>query len=195
MTIGQRKNEIRKAMIAQRTKMPLPLKEKYDLWICSHLQKIIKERGCKVLHTFLPMAGEINIYPLIESLLQENILIVSPKVLPKRKLQNLILQSLNEVEKGAFGTTHPSNSKEFHGEYNLIVVPGLSFDHNKNRLGYGGGYYDNFLIHHPNALRLGIFYPFQKINEVPTESHDVQLDEVLSAIEFSDELEPIEPGK
>ena len=55
----------------------------------------------------------------------------------------------------------------------------MSFDEYNYRLGYGAGYYDNFLVNHPNALKVGIFYPFQKVDKVPTEPHDVKLDEIF----------------
>ena len=70
------------------------------------------------------------------------------------------------------------------GKYDLIIVPGLSFDESNFRLGYGGGYYDNFMSQHLDARKIGIFYPFQKIEKVPVEAHDLKLDEVLVDLEF-----------
>jgi 5,10-methenyltetrahydrofolate synthetase len=61
----------------------------------------------------------------------------------------------------------------------FVVVPGLAFDRNRYRLGYGGGYYDNFLMTQPKAQKVGIFYPFQEVVQVPKEAHDVQLDEMV----------------
>ena len=79
----------------------------------------------------------------------------------------MVLASLNQLERGLFGTFHPIGEKEFSGEYDLIIVPGLSVDHNNYRLGYGGGYYDNFLLDHPASRKIGIFYPFQLIEKIP----------------------------
>ncbi len=166
-------------MLTKRNKLLKDEKKKYDEWICEVLLKMVKNNDYKVVHTYLPMGSEINISNFIECLLKEKIVVVSPKTLPKRKLQHLILKSLDEVEKGIFGTNHPSNTKEYHGNYDLIIIPGLSFDRSKNRLGYGGGYYDAFLSQHPSARKVGIFYPFQEVKNVPVETHDIKLDEIL----------------
>jgi 5-formyltetrahydrofolate cyclo-ligase len=129
---------------------------------------------------YLPMGSEINIKPFIQHLLNQNIKVVSPKTLKNRELQHLELSSLEELENGIFGTMHPTNSTEYKGNYDLVIVPGLAFDSGNYRLGYGGGYYDKFLEQHPAAFKIGICYPFQKMASVPKEAHDVCLDKVLA---------------
>ena len=186
MTLFEQKKKLRKQMLFKRARLSKSLKPKYDDWICNSLWKIIKEHGFKTVHCYLPMGTEINITPLIEKMLNEKLTVITPKTLPKRKLLNLVLNSLDELEKGVFGTSHPVNAKEFLGQYDLIIVPGLSFDELNYRLGYGGGYYDNFMENYPNARKIGIFYPFQKIGKVPLESHDLKLDEILVDMDFLD---------
>jgi 5-formyltetrahydrofolate cyclo-ligase len=139
-----------------------------------------------ILFSNLRRIAEINIFPLIEQLLENKMTVVTPKTLPKRQLKHLVLKSLNELEKGVFGTKYPAGDEVFEGEYDLIIVPGLSFDNNNYRLGYGGGYYDNFMVNHTKAKKIGIFYPFQEMEEIPLESHDVRLDEILVNKDFLD---------
>ena len=74
---------------------------------------------------------------------------------------------------------NPAFKKEYKGTFDLIIIPELVFDNNNYRLGYGGGYYDNFLAKHPIAYKLGIFYPNQKVDKAPIETHDLQLNEIL----------------
>ena len=187
MTIVEQKKKLRSQISSLRSTIDEHLKEKCDRWICNTLQKIIIERNCKIVHCYLPMRSEVNIFPLIKFMLQRGIKVVAPKTLPKRQLQNLILKSLDELEDGVFGTVHPANSKIYLGHYDLIIVPGLAFDSNNFRLGYGGGYYDNFINSQPNAYTLGVCYPFQHIEQIPLETHDAQLDDVISP-DFSDSL-------
>lgn len=179
MTIIEKKKKIRKEMSLKRVEMDLHVKAHFDQWICDSLWEVIVEKNYKTVHCYLPMGTEINIQPLIEKMLANRVSVVTPKTLPNSQLQNLVLSSLNELEQGVFGTTHPANAMEYLGSYDLIIVPGLAFDSNRFRLGYGGGYYDNFLLQNPNAYKLGIFYPFQKVKQVPLESHDLQLDDIL----------------
>jgi 5-formyltetrahydrofolate cyclo-ligase len=179
MTIAEKKKELRAQMNAKRLGLNKAWKAKYDNWVCHALWQIIQLNNAKSVHTFLPMGNEINIYPLIEVMLKEGIIVVCPKTLKNRKMQNLVLNSIDELEEGLFGTRHPKNEEIFEGNYNIIIVPGLAFDSNKNRLGYGGGYYDSFIAENPEALRIGIFYPFQLLSKIPVEEHDAKLDEVL----------------
>jgi len=178
MTISDEKKDLRKIMLVKRARLPRRIKKEYDHWICDSLWETIQEQNLKTVHCYLPMGTEINITPLIENMLNEGIKVIVPKTLPKRTLQNLVLTSLDEVEKGVFGTSHPANAEEFSGHYDLIIVPGLAFDNSNNRLGYGGGYYDNFIVNHPNTLKIGIFYPSQHVEKVPLEPHDIQLNEI-----------------
>ncbi|MDF1672561.1 MAG: 5-formyltetrahydrofolate cyclo-ligase [Vicingaceae bacterium] len=176
------KNRLRKKMLEIRARLKPSLKKEYDLWVCQQLEQFIEEKRYKTIHAYLPMGKEINITPLLENLIAKGITVVTPKTLPKRKLENRVLISLTDIEKGVFGTTHPAKPQEYTGTFDLIIIPGLAFDNNNYRLGYGGGYYDNFLINHPESYKLGIFYTKQKVDNVPTESHDLPLDEILVKI-------------
>ncbi|WKD84788.1 putative protein YqgN [Polaribacter huanghezhanensis] len=173
------KDALRKEMYKKRARNRSAAKKEYDLWICAELEKLVKEQNAKVVHAYLPMGTEIDIRPFIQKMLAQNIKIISPKTLPKRQLENLELHALEDVEKGIFGTSYPANSTVYSGNYDLVIVPGLAFDNQNFRLGYGGGYYDTFLAQLPTAFKIGIFYPFQEVAAVPKETHDVCLDQIL----------------
>ena len=64
----------------------------------------------------------------------------------------------------------------------VIVVPGMAFDKHGHRLGRGKGYYDRFLSRIPNIYKIGVCFPFQLIEKVPSEPTDILVDEVLSDI-------------
>ena len=118
------KKALRQEMLARRAKTNGELKNKYDQWVCEQLENIILENGYKKIHAYLPMGKEIDIYPLLKSLLEKKITVVVPKTLPKRKLENLVLTDLNKVEKGVFGTTHPASGVVYNDTFDLIIVPG-----------------------------------------------------------------------
>ena len=179
MTITDLKKKLRKEMHLKRAELNPVFKQKYDKWICEALLKTIKENKFKTIHCYLPMGTEIDIFPLIEILLKENLTIVTPKTLTKRKLKHLVLKSLDELEEGVYGTQHPAGDNEFLGQYDLIITPGLAFDASNYRLGYGGGYYDNFMVQYPEARKIGICYPFQQVDKIPVEEHDLKLDAIL----------------
>jgi len=65
-------------------------------------------------------------------------------------------------------------------EVELIVVPGVAFDRTGNRMGRGRGFYDRLLKSTPNAVKIGVAYEFQMLEEIPVEPHDVKMDIVIS---------------
>ncbi len=80
---------------------------------------------------------------------------------------------------GDFNIQEPQNNP-YTGDYDLIIVPGVAFDKNCNRLGRGRGYYDRFLCQHPNVKKIGICFDFQLVDEIPTEPTDIKMDEIVS---------------
>ena len=95
-----------------------------------------------------------------------------PSTLPLRSASVPIATPLSSTE-------YPGGENEFSGTIDVIIVPGLAFDHEGGRLGYGGGYYDHFLSANPDALKVGVAYDFQLIDYVPTQCHDVRIDKVI----------------
>ena len=174
------KSNLRKQMRFKRNSLDPTNKMLLDGLICEKLMNIILERKSLAVHTYLPMDSEIDLLPVIEILLHKSITVVCPKTLPNRKLENRILVSLNELEDGPMKTQHPQAENVYTGTYDLIIVPGLAFDKSNYRLGYGGGYYDDFLCQHPEALKVGVFYDFQKVDAVPREAHDLDLDVIVT---------------
>jgi 5-formyltetrahydrofolate cyclo-ligase len=179
MGIIAEKKALRNAMKLQRDAIELDYKWAYDAWICNVLEILITERNYKVVHAYLPMGNEIDISPLIENLLMNNITVVVSKTLKNRDLEHLVLASLDNLEPGVYGTSHPKNGVVFTGELDFVLVPGLAFDTENYRLGYGGGYYDTFLAAYTTAFTVGVAYPFQQLKTVPKEAHDTCLDLVL----------------
>ena len=63
----------------------------------------------------------------------------------------------------------------------LVLMPGLAFDHEGHRIGYGGGFYDKFLAQEPNHPTLALCYDFQMMEHLDTEEFDIPVDCVLWA--------------
>lgn len=80
---------------------------------------------------------------------------------------------------GDFNILEPQNHP-YQGTYDLIVVPGVAFDKNGNRLGRGRGYYDRFLCQHQHIKKIGICFDFQLVDEIPTEPNDIKMDEIIT---------------
>ena len=64
-------------------------------------------------------------------------------------------------------------------DIDVIIVPLLGFDEKRNRLGHGGGYYDRFMKD-CKALKIGVAYSVQKVNQIMTDDNDVALDMIIT---------------
>ncbi len=62
----------------------------------------------------------------------------------------------------------------------FAVVPGIAFSHRNERLGRGGGYYDRLLAQMPRAFKIGVCFHFQLFAELPVETHDISVNEVIT---------------
>lgn len=68
-------------------------------------------------------------------------------------------------------------------EIDLIICPGLAFDKECNRIGFGKGYYDG-LLKDTDAFKIGLAYDFQVVGKIDTEPQDVPMDMVVTPREL-----------
>lgn len=81
---------------------------------------------------------------------------------------------------GAYNILEPDDNNYFPVEdIELIIIPGVAFDKQKNRLGRGKGYYDK-LLSNTEAFKIGICYDFQLVDEISTDAHDIKMDIVIA---------------
>ena len=94
----------------------------------------------------------------------------------------LWLDDLNAVAPGAYNIPEPiADEPEADDETALVLMPGLAFDPEGHRCGYGGGFYDKFLAAHPNHPTIALCYGFQMFDHLDVDAHDIPVDAVLSA--------------
>lgn len=177
-------NQLNKSLIRQeirnRRSIHSPeLKDVLDEKINTSLKQILNEKSIQKIHLFIPMENEINITSFIQYALDHNIDVYTSESLKHGRLRHWKLHSLTELQDGIYGTQFPMNSQIYEGTYDLIIIPGLAFTMQGDRVGYGAGYYDRFLIEHPKALKIGVAYSFQIYDELPVETFDIQLDKVV----------------
>lgn len=87
----------------------------------------------------------------------------------------------NDLRIGAYGIEEPVGTPfTDYAAIDLAVIPGVAFDSRGNRLGRGKGYYDRLLPHMPTTYKIGICFPFQLVKEVPAETSDIRMDEIVT---------------
>ena len=176
------KNKIRQEILKTRNNLSTEEVEKKSDLIIQNLEKFIK--NAENIMIFMDMKNEVRITKLMELYPEKSFFI--PKITDSKNREMKINRyNENELVLHKFGY-YESSSSDFYTEniLNIVIVPAVVFDLEKNRIGFGGGYYDTFLkkIREENKkiLFIGICYDFQIIEKVPAEEHDVVLDFVVS---------------
>ena len=177
-----KKDKIRKEILAKRNILSdKDINEKSDL-IIKNLASYIE--NVQNIMIFMDMKTEVKITKLLELYPKKNFFI-SKITNSKNREMKINKYNKNELILHKFGY-YESSSNDFYDEeiLDVVIVPALAFDSKKNRIGFGGGYYDTFLekVRKSNnkALFIGVCYDFQIIDNIPTEKHDVTLDFVVS---------------
>ena len=176
------KDKIRKEILEKRNNLSTEEVEKKSDLIIQNLEKFIK--NVENIMIFMDMKNEVRITKLMKLYPEKSFFI--PKITDSKNREMKINKyEGNELVLQKFGY-YESSSSDFYNEniLDIVIVPAVVFDFEKNRIGFGGGYYDTFLkkIREKNkkVLFIGICYDFQIIEKVPAEEHDVVLDFVVS---------------
>lgn len=176
------KDKIRKEILEKRNNLSTEEVEKKSDLVIQNLENFIK--NAENIMIFMDMKNEVRITKLMEFYPEKSFFI--PKITDSKNREMKINRyNENELVLHKFGY-YESSSSDFYNEniLNIVIVPAVVFDLEKNRIGFGGGYYDTFLkkIREENKkiLFIGICYDFQIIEKVPAEEHDVVLDFVVS---------------
>ncbi|MGN0978460.1 MAG: 5-formyltetrahydrofolate cyclo-ligase [Faecousia sp.] len=136
-------------------------------------------RNAKTIYGYLPYNQEVRTVPMLEQALRDGKRVAVPKVFGD-EMKFLYLEDLTQVAKGYAGIPEPiADEPEARDKTALVLMPGLVFDPQGHRIGYGGGFYDKFLAAEPNHPTLALCYDFQLLPELETEEHDVPVDTVL----------------
>ena len=120
--------------------------------------------------------GEVDTKRLIEYFLGKNKVVAYPVIVGEDMVAGI--PNGKGVKFSKFKTEEPSEYVEMKG-VDVCFVPLLAFDNNKNRLGYGKGYYDRFLSAHP-CLKIGLAYDFQLTENINVTTLDVPLDIIVT---------------
>ncbi|BBM45915.1 5-formyltetrahydrofolate cyclo-ligase [Leptotrichia trevisanii] len=176
------KDKIRKEILKKRNNLSYEEVEKKSSLIIKNLEKFIK--NAENVMIFMDMKNEVRITKLMELYPEKNFFI-SKITDSKNREMKINKYNENELILHKFGY-YESSSNDFYDEkiLDIVIVPAIAFDFGKNRIGFGGGYYDTFLkkVREKNkkVLFIGVCYNFQIIKNVPIEEHDIVLDLVVN---------------
>lgn len=138
-------------------------------------------RNAKTIYGYLPYNQEVRTVPMLEQALKDGKKVAVPKCYGE-EMKFIYLEDLTQVAPGYANIPEPiADGPVADDETALVLMPGLAFDKEGHRIGYGGGFYDRFLAAEPNHPTLALCYEFQMLPHLETEAHDIPVDYVLWA--------------
>lgn len=176
------KTDLRKQIKLQVGALSLQEKEMLSAQALAKLELQPCFQEARTVMLFHSLPDEVNTHAFIQRWAgQKNILL---PVVQGREL--VVRRYLPEtaMRQGAFHIEEPAG-EDFtdYADIDLIIVPGMAFDRQGHRLGRGGGFYDRFLSHPAlqHTCKVGICFPCQIVDSIPTEPHDLPVSQVISA--------------
>lgn len=138
-------------------------------------------KAAKTIYGYLPYNQEVRTVPILQQALLDGKQVAVPKVYGD-DMKFICLDDLSKVSKGYAGIPEPiADAPVAQDETALVLMPGLAFDREGHRIGYGGGFYDKFLAREPHHPTVALCYDFQVLDQLETEEFDIPVDTVIWA--------------
>lgn len=173
----EKKRELRKEIARRKNEFSSMQLIEMSSSVIENLEKLEVFQKAKVVLVYYSMPDEVDTTHLIEKYKNEKNI-----VLPIVTKQGLIVKEYLGEDKiivSKYGIKEPMGDEYLnYDDIDLVVVPGVAFDKNLNRMGRGKGYYDG-LLPKIKAPKVSICFDFQIVDNVPVDNRDVMMDLVV----------------
>ena len=135
----------------------------------------------KIVGGYSPFNYEIDIIEILEKFEKLNYKISLPRINKNSKMDFLLWSTIEPLSINKYGIPEPTSNKIINPS--ILLIPLVAFDKYNNRIGYGGGYYDRYLMKkkkNKKIITIGLAYSFQKVKKIPTTKHDIKLDFIIT---------------
>lgn len=148
--------------------------------ITKKLTELKQFKECDTIFAFISAKGEVSTEGMILKAFELGKKVAVPLVLSSEEMCFIYINSLSDLKAGSFGIQEPEYNAEkiaLPTDKSVMLVPGLAYDNDLYRLGYGGGYYDRYMAKHPSPFKVGIGFQVQYSEEpLPRDKYDLPLD-------------------
>lgn len=172
------KCELRKDFLMRRNNFSN--KNDADKLIFSSLTNAIKKYND--IFTYISYGSEVDTIGFIKYLFESGKNVYVPKCdIDKCEMTPVKITSFDNLKENKYGILEPVNNDVCNNKIDAIIFPGLVFDINGNRIGYGKGYYDRFFASlNYCPPKIAVCYDFQILDSIPTNSNDVKMDMIIT---------------
>ena len=172
------KASIRKSVLKKMKGLEPEIKRVADQALIQRLRSLPAYQAASVIATYLSFPHEVDTSFLIDAAQEDGKQVVIPKTYPKGCMEFVAYDPQN-LKPTAFGLLEPEDATQAvdQSKIDLIHVPGVAFQKDGYRIGYGGGYYDRYLADFDGAT-VSTIYACQEVDFAPA-PHDIPVQEVI----------------
>ena len=175
------KKEIRAEVKKRRREADEETLHEKSLQILERFRQLSAYKDASLLLAYVDAKREVETRLLMRCAWDDGKKVAVPRVDGGGIMHFYYLRSLKDLEPGAFGIMEPrADCRICEPEEGLLLMPGVAFDEQGHRVGYGGGYYDRYLEKHPHLIHIALAFEFQIFPEVPSEKHDICPDLIVT---------------
>ncbi|MEE1199380.1 MAG: 5-formyltetrahydrofolate cyclo-ligase [Christensenellales bacterium] len=147
--------------------------------LAARLFETLCYQEARSLYVYLSYNQEIRTDLILKQAVKDGKRVAVPKVF-QDTMRFLWLTDPTRIAPGTYGIPEPVDDGPVADDENaLVLMPGLAFDRQGHRIGYGGGFYDRYLAEQPHHRLIALCYDFQLFDHLETDSHDIPVDFVL----------------
>ena len=181
-TDGEDKKALRRRINAQRRALDAESVRRAGEEIAAKLAASELWKNAKSIYIYLDYNNEVPTDTIAALALAQGKAVAVPLCGSAGEMSFRLISSLGEVKPGYMGIREPdASAPEACDPEALVIMPGLAFDREGGRIGYGGGYYDRFLAREPGHPTAALCYDFQVLEKIPAEEHDVPVGALFEA--------------
>lgn len=182
--IKNSKKEIRASIQKKRDSLSSGKRHEKSLVISLKFIDLDYYKDSSRLLAYYPFRSEIDTKIIIKDALNRGKEIILPRV-GKDCLELYYVRDLEyDLEPGSYDIMEPIPERcpqAQAGSIDLVIVPGVGFDRDYNRLGYGGGFYDRLLMEIPEDIpRIALAFDIQVVDQIPVSGHDLKIDMLIT---------------
>ena len=179
MTI-QTKKEIRKYIKNIKSSMNSPEIFEKSFLIQHLLMEQEEYKKEKNIYIYVNYNQEVITTDIIKKSLESGKNVYVPKIHGDVIKFHQILSFEDDLTPGSFGILEPTNNMSDDLRDGLLIMPGLAFDMEFHRIGYGGGFYDKYLELPNSHIKLALAYDFQMFDLIATDEFDMKVDVIIT---------------
>lgn len=184
--INDEKKKLRSLMLKKRGYLSEEENKQCSRKIRSTLINLDTFKNANVIMLYLSFKNEVDTYNIVKWCFEQGKRVIVPYCI--KETSTIVPCEITNLDvdlvKGSYGILEPKVDclkKVNIDDIDVVIVPGVVFDINCNRVGFGAGYYDRFLSKAKNPLQtIALSYDFQVVDKVPADEFDKPLDMIIT---------------